>query len=63
MTAGLYGTYGQQKPKETCEYCGKDIRLIPFGEHYKWAAAGLDWKCGNDPAFPVRAHKPKGAKK
>lgn len=47
--------------KGTCKYCGREIELTQFGNHYKWVANGLgrrDWKCATDPAFPVRGHRP-----
>lgn len=46
--------------ESTCNYCGASIYLTPFGFHYKWTTDKKDkWKCGNDPAFPVRTHAPK----
>jgi hypothetical protein len=44
-----------------CQHCG---RLIVFDHKLrKWVssqgvAGKSTWKCGNDPAFPVRAHTP-----
>lgn len=44
---------------EICKYCGREIKLAPFGKHYKWVGeVSGDWHCGSDPAFPVRGHEP-----
>jgi hypothetical protein len=51
----------------TCQHCGKVIYFNPRLK--KWVTHRVTrpnrdkiidtWKCGNDPAFPVRAHSPK----
>jgi|KBSMisStandDraft_5_1062788.scaffolds.fasta_scaffold3511166_2 hypothetical protein len=49
----------------TCQYCGKPITLVQTGLTHKWVTnpkkPSKSWKCGNDPAFPVRAHSPADA--
>ncbi len=43
---------------ETCVHCGATIVFIKN----KWVTNPKKpdtWKCGNDRAFPVRAHTPK----
>lgn len=50
----------------TCHQCRATIVLVPYGDGI--APAGGHWRtnpdrpstwhCGNDPAFPVRAHSP-----
>ncbi len=45
---------------EKCRHCGAAVWLAKVGQSHKWvsnpAKADVTWKCGNDPAFPVRAH-------
>ena len=51
----------------TCQHCGKVIYFSP--KLKKWVTHRVGrrnrdkiietWKCGNDPAVPVKAHSPK----
>lgn len=45
--------------------CGAAICLVQTGARtYKWLTDPRDkqsWRCGSDPAFPVRSHAPEWA--
>jgi hypothetical protein len=47
---------------KVCQDCGLDIKLIRFGNNnFKWVANvrnKTSWHCGDDPAFPVKSHRP-----
>ncbi len=47
---------------KVCQDCGLDIQLIRFGRNnFKWVTNvrnKASWHCGNDPAFPVKSHRP-----
>ena len=49
----------------TCARCGRAIYFVPNAwiENNRWVSDPADpknsWKCGRDPAFPVRTHAPK----
>lgn len=43
---------------KTCGRCGKRIRLIRWGLHFKWVTGKDTWKCEPTAEFPVRSHYP-----
>lgn len=48
-------------PPATCAGCGARIHFIKAKSGaYKWVTdiKKETWRCGNDPAFPVRSHAP-----
>jgi hypothetical protein len=61
---GLRGSQVMTAPKtDLCHRCHATIYLAPTGiRTTKWVTnlkkARQTWKCGNDPAYPVRAHAP-----
>lgn len=48
---------------DVCRHCGARIHLVKTGvERHKWLTdpdKPTRWRCGNDPAFPVRSHSPR----
>jgi hypothetical protein len=58
----------QTKRLASCQGCAATIHLVEYGENragiktFKWVTNPKkpknSWKCGHDPAFPVKAHSP-----